>query len=194
MDHYITIVSGLPRTGTSMMMRMLAAGGIDAVTDNIRTADEDNPEGYFEFELVKKIKDDKSWLAGTEGKVFKMVSMLLYDLPPGFEYKVVFMERDMSELLASQKKMLQRKGLDTSDEDDEKTRRLYERHLGEIRDWLKRQKNISVLYVSYNSLLREPARYAQEVNGFLDNRLDAAKMSGVVNHALYRNRAGDIPG
>ena len=90
-DQIIKIVSGLPRSGTSLMMQMLDSGGMEVVTDNIRTADVDNPKGYYEFERVKKIKEDSSWLKDTRGKVFKMVSMLLYDLPSDEEYKIIFM-------------------------------------------------------------------------------------------------------
>ena len=109
-NNNITIVSGLPRSGTSMMMKMLEAGGLEAVTDEIRKADEDNPKGYYEFEKVKKIKEDSSWLEDVKGKVVKMVSMLLYDLPSDYSYKIIFMRREMNEILASQTKMLGRKG------------------------------------------------------------------------------------
>src|SRR5574337_153211 len=101
-DDVITIVSGLPRSGTSMMMQMLHRGGIPAVTDEIRSADEDNPKGYYEFEPVKKTKEDASWLARAGGKVVKMVYRLLYDLPGDYAYHVVFMRRNLREVIASQ--------------------------------------------------------------------------------------------
>src|SRR2546430_7498795 len=110
MDSEIIIVSGLPRSGTSLMMQMLENGGVPVVTDHIRSADTDNPRGYYEFEQVKKIKTDTSWLPGTRGKAFKMVSQLLYDLPPSEKYMILFMERDWDEMLLSQEKMLQRLG------------------------------------------------------------------------------------
>src|SRR6516225_5664390 len=91
----IIIVSGLPRSGTSLMMQMLDNGGVPVVTDNIRTADTDNPRGYYEFERVKKIKQDASWLPATRGKAVKMVSQLLYDLPPSEKYRIIFLERDL---------------------------------------------------------------------------------------------------
>src|SRR6266513_5601629 len=102
MNSEIIIVSGLPRSGTSLMMQMLDNGGIEVVTDNMRTADTDNPRGYYEFEKVKKIKQDVSWLPETRGKAFKMVSQLLYDLPPGERYRIIFMERDFDEMMLSQ--------------------------------------------------------------------------------------------
>src|SRR5689334_6667350 len=106
----IVIVSGLPRSGTSLMMQMLHGGGVEVVTDHVRTADTDNPRGYYEYEQVKKVKQDASWLPATRGKSFKMVSQLLYDLPPGERYRIIFMERDLDEVLVSQEKMLQRLG------------------------------------------------------------------------------------
>src|SRR6516165_1289807 len=106
----IVIVSGLPRSGTSLMMQMLDHGGVPVVTDHIRSADTDNPKGYYEFEQVKTIKRDTSWLPATRGKAFKMVSQLLYDLPPGETYRIIFMERDLDEVLLSQEKMLTRLG------------------------------------------------------------------------------------
>ena len=108
MDSEIIIVSGLPRCGTSLMMQMLVQGGFEAVTDHIRTADTDNPRGYYELEKVKKIKEDASWLPETRGKVVKMVSQLLFDLPASERYRVIFMQRDLDEMLASQEKMLER--------------------------------------------------------------------------------------
>src|SRR5262249_30630691 len=102
----IIIVSGLPRSGTSLMMQMLDGGGVPVLTDNIRAADTDNPRGYYEFEPVKATKRDATWLPAARGKAVKMVSQLLYHLPPGETYRVLFLERDLEEVLASQEKML----------------------------------------------------------------------------------------
>lgn len=146
MNKMITIVSGLPRSGTSMMMRMLEAGGIELMTDNIRKADEDNPHGYFEFEKVKKIKDDSSWLDAAWGRVFKMVSMLLYDLPSDKNYKVIFMKRDVREIMASQRIMLGRHGRDKGGVDDDEMGKLSEKHLNQIEKRLEKQSNINILY------------------------------------------------
>src|SRR6516165_3287109 len=110
MSSEIIIVSGLPRSGTSLMMQMLDQGGLPVVTDNIRSADTYNPRGYYEYEQVKKIKQDASWRPAARGKVFKMISQLLYDLPPTERYLIIFMARDMDEMLRSQDKMLERLG------------------------------------------------------------------------------------
>lgn len=187
----ITIVSGLPRSGTSLMMQMLHRGGLEAVTDEIRVADIDNPRGYFELEKVKKIKEDASWLPEARGKVFKMVSQLLYDLPAGERYHVVFMERDVDEMLASQEKMLARLGREAAPRDE--ISRAYSLHLNKLDTWLGQQDHIQVLRVSYNDLVKIPGRKAAEVNTFLGGNLDEKEMVTAVDPSLYRNRkpAGD---
>src|SRR6266852_2347928 len=151
METEITVVSGLPRSGTSVMMQMLDSGGVAVVTDNVRTADTDNPRGYYEFEQVKKIKQDASWLPATRGKAFKMVSQLLYDLPPGERYRIIFMERDLDEGLLSQEKMLARLGRAAAPR--EELKRSYTLHLRRLHDWLRQQPHLQVLCVSYNDLV-----------------------------------------
>ncbi|MDZ7290466.1 MAG: sulfotransferase [candidate division KSB1 bacterium] len=184
----VTIVSGLPRSGTSMMMRMLAAGGMPVVTDNIRAADEDNPKGYYEFEKVKQIPHDKSWLVETKGKAIKMVSELLRHLPPDYNYKIIFMRRKMEEILASQRQMLIRKGKPVDTIDDEKLKDLFSRHLEEIEAWLAQQPNMAVIYVHYSEVLANPWEQATRISSFLANQLDVDKMIGVVDQTLYRQR------
>ena len=187
--NYVTIVSGLPRTGTSMMMKMLEAGGMEAMSDYIRKADIDNPNGYYEFEKVKKIKEDTSWLPDTVGRVFKMVSMLLFELPASFQYKVVFMERDLDEMMASQDRMLARLGKASADTDPGKMKALYSKHLSDIKTWLGTQPNIDVIYVKYNDFITDPHSMASAVAAFLGGGLDEGKMAAVVDKNLYRNRA-----
>lgn len=189
MDKFITIVSGLPRSGTSMMMRMIEVGGMEIVEDNIRKADDDNPYGYFEFEKVKKIKEDSSWLDDTQGKVFKMVSMLLYNLPSDRNYKVIFMKRKMGEIMASQRIMLKRHGRDKDGVDDKEMGKLSEKHLTQIESWLETQNNIDVLYVSYNDAIEKPRVSSEIVNQFLGNSLNVERMIESIDNSLYRNRA-----
>jgi hypothetical protein len=184
----ITIVSGLPRSGTSMMMRMLEAGGMDIVTDHIRQADADNPQGYYELEKVKKVKEDIAFLDATHGKAFKMVSLLLRDLPPHKDYKIIFMQRDLAEVLASQKIMLQRRGKDTS-RDDQEIGRIFATHLDDITAWLDAQPHMDILYVHYSHIIQQPLTSAETVSGFLGQPLDAHRMAAVVDLTLYRNRA-----
>jgi len=185
----VIIVSGLPRSGTSLMMQMLAAGGIEVVTDSIRIADTDNPRGYLEFERVKKIKQDSSWLPEARGKVVKMVSQLLRDLPPSERYRVIFMERDLDEVLASQEKMLQRLGRSAAPRD--KMKAAFQTHLEELDRWLAKQSHVALLRVSYNELLEDPVVQAQRVCQFLDRIMDLDAMTGAVDPSLYRNRRAD---
>jgi hypothetical protein len=186
MDPAIIIVSGLPRSGTSLMMQMLANGGVDVVTDHIRTADTDNPRGYYEFEKVKRIKQDASWIPETRGKAFKMVSQLLYDLPPNERYRIIFMERDLDEMLISQEKMLERLGRSAAPREEMK--RSFMRHLERLHEWLGRQRNIEVLHVGYNELVERPERQAERASEFLGGVADVEKMARTVDPSLYRNR------
>jgi hypothetical protein len=190
----VTIVTGLPRSGTSMMMRMLEAGGLPVLTDRVRTADEDNPEGYYEFERVKQIEEDQAWLDHAQGRSVKMVSALLEHLPPAYHYKVVFMRREMGEILASQRKMLERLGESHGEVDDATMARLFAQHLAKVTAWLERQPNVDVLYVSYNDVLADPRTQAQRLNRFFDGELDVAAMADVVEPELYRNRLADTEG
>ncbi len=187
----IVVVSGLPRSGTSMTMKMLEAGGLSLVIDGIRTADEDNPKGYYEDERVKDLGeiDDKSWLADSRGKAIKVISYLLKDLPGSHNYKVLFMRRDVHEILASQAKMLERRG-ETSDTSDERMIELYDDHLWKVNRLLKREAHLDVLDVPYKSVLENPRQLADRIRDFLGLPLDAAKMAGVVDERLYRNRRG----
>jgi hypothetical protein len=184
----ITIVSGLPRSGTSMMMKMLAAGGLEPLTDNIRTADEDNPKGYFEFERVKQIEKDKAWLEDARGRVVKLISALLRHLPPSYNYKVVFMRRAMPEILASQRQMLIRRGEPADSVPDEKMAAMFEKHVAGVEAWLAAQPNIDVLYVSYNEVMKDSRTYAERINTFLGGSLTVDDMVGVVDRALYRQQ------
>ena len=188
MDTRIIVVSGLPRCGTSLMMQMLDRGGVPVITDRIRAADTDNPRGYYEFERVKKIKDDASWLPDARGKAVKMVSQLLYELPSSEKYLVIFMERDMDEMIRSQEKMLARLNRPSAPADQ--IRRAFTSHLERLRDWITRQPNIEVLDVSYNDLMKRPAEQAARVAAFLGGEVDVEEMAGTVDSSLYRNRKG----
>lgn len=183
----ITIVSGLPRSGTSLMMRMLEAGGIQPLIDEVRMADVDNPKGYYEFERVKQLPQDTGWLPDAEGKVVKMVSMLLYELPKDREYQVVFMRRAMPEILASQKKMLLRRNADMKI-DDAEMKELFEGHLNNMLAWLKEQPHLKAVEIWYNDVMKQPAVEVEKLRSFLGGHLDAAAMIASVDETLYRNR------
>ncbi len=185
----IIIVSGLPRSGTSLMMKMLSLGGVEPLVDNIRTADSDNPKGYFEFERVKALKDgDTDWLPGAQGKSVKIIFTLLPYLPQGYSYKAIFMRRAMPEILASQKKMLVRRGEDTNKVSDEELSGLYNKHIREIYDWASKQENFDFIEVSYNELVTAPVPVITKIYDFLGGSLDSAKMASAIDVNLYRQR------
>jgi hypothetical protein len=185
----VVVVSGLPRSGTSMMMKMLGAGGLELATDEIRSADEDNPKGYFELEKVKELDktDRKDWVAEYRGKVIKVISFLLRDLPDDSAYKVIFMRRNLDEVIASQNKMLDRRGESRGD-DDEKMIELYETHLRKVEFLLRGRKNFETLDVDYKQALEKPREHAERVRRFLGVPLDVGRMAEVVDPDLYRNR------
>ena len=186
--NYVIIVSGLPRSGTSMMMKAVQAGGIEPIIDHIRKADEDNPKGYYEFEPVKKTKDDASWLENAAGKAVKMVYRLLYDLPAHYQYRVIFMRRDIKEVLASQNKMLERSGKPGGALPDEQMAALFAMELQKCEKWLAQQPNFKVLYVNHRDMINAGPGQALRINEFLDGGMDIEAIAATVDPSLYRNR------
>jgi hypothetical protein len=185
----IIIVSGLPRSGTSMMMMMLEAGGLQPVIDNLRTADEDNPKGYYEFERVKQLpKGDFAWLPEAKGKVVKVIAALLPYLPTDYAYRVVFMQRAMPEVLASQRQMLIRRGEDPDKIPDEVMANLFQKHLKQVDTWIAAQANVQRLDVSYNKMLEGSNAIIVRLNEFLGGNLDVAEMALVIDPSLHRQR------
>ena len=191
----VVVVSGLPRSGTSMAMKMLDAAGVPLVVDGIREADEDNPKGYFELERVKDLanESDWSWLRTARGKAVKIISHLLRSLPSDTNYKVVFMRRDIQEVLASQAKMLDRRG-ETSDTDDQTMTELFEADVWRATYLMKKNPWFDALYVNYRDVLDDPLSQAHKINAFLGGGLDPQKMAAVVDPELYRNRAEKLAG
>jgi hypothetical protein len=185
----IIVVSGLPRSGTSMAMKMLAAGGVSTVTDGLRSADEDNPKGYYEDKRVKDLAqmEDKRWIAKARGKAIKVISFLLKELPSSNNYKVIFMRRDIEEILASQQKMLERRGEDEGAE-DELMATLFEGDLFRARYLMKHNAHFEFVEVHYRQALADPAATAEMIGNFLGLELDLDEMIGVVDPELYRNR------
>lgn len=171
-----------------MMMKMLAEGGLAVVTDEIRSADNDNPNGYFELEVVKQMSEgNTTWLNNANGKVVKVISALLEHLPAQHTYKVIFMEREIKEVLASQKKMLVNRQEESAISDAEMEDQ-FRKHVAVVKAWLVRQPNMEVLYVSYNAMVNEPSSLCKKVIDFLGLPLNYERMLAVPNERLYRNR------
>lgn len=186
----IVVVSGLPRSGTSMAMRMLEAGGLEIVSDGRREADEDNPRGYYEDERVKDLANasDKSWLVASKGRAVKVISFLLKDLPPNLNYRVILMRRDLTEVLASQRKMLDRRG-EADDTSDERMMELWQDQLWRVNYLLRHAPQFEWVELEYREALQNPEAAAARIAELVDG-LDERAMAEVVDPALYRNRAG----
>jgi len=186
----ITIVSGIPRSGTSLMMQMIAAGGMAALTDSQRNADANNPRGYYELESVKTLARNPEAIAEAEGKAVKVISSLLTFLPNRYEYRVIFKIRPLDEVLASQDRMMQRLGRIVPPAPAESVKGAFEQHIVQIRVWLAAQPNMAVLYVEYGAVLQDARGEAAKIKAFLGLDLDADAMARQVEQSLYRERAG----
>ncbi|MEX2093338.1 MAG: alkaline phosphatase family protein [Pirellulales bacterium] len=187
-DGIITVVSGLPRSGTSMVMQMLAAGGLDILADDRREADESNPRGYFEYERVKNLRNDSAWLGEARGKAVKIITQLLPALPMKYRYRILYIERDLDEVLASQRRMLARDGQAAARISDDQLRRTFSAQSSRIRRWLARQANVELLAINYKQIVTNPLESAATMAGLVDAGLDTAKMAAAVDPALYRAR------
>jgi hypothetical protein len=186
----VIVVSGLPRSGTSMVMKMLQAGGVVPHTDHERRADEDNPEGYFEFEPVKALANaaDKTWVRQARGKALKVISHLVKELPDDNFYRIILARRDLHEVVASQNIMLVRRGQPNPVADAE-AEALYRKHLIHVTMHIEERPNMELLTVHYRAVLQEPQRAAEQIKRFVGKRLDVDAMARVVDGRLYRNRA-----
>jgi len=185
----IVIVSGLPRSGTSLMMQMLAAGGMPVLSDGERQADADNPRGYLEWERIKQLPKDPGCIAEAEGKVVKVISLLLLSLPEGHEYRVIFMQRPLPEVLASQEVMMRHRGTAKPGTDISAIAAPFEKNLRAVNAWLDSKSYVKTLRVPYHEVLRDAETMAQKVIQFLGIGLDVEGMTRQVDAALYRNRS-----
>lgn len=185
--NYITVVSGLPRSGTSLMMHMLKAGGMSLIMDEKRSADKHNPKGYFEYERVKYLEEDNSWLNISHGKCIKILFHLLKYIPPQFNYRVIFMERDLDEIIESQDKILQ-EHYSIGGDNDKSIRHSFEEELNSIRTWLNKQPHIAQLKIQYKDIIENALSEVIKIEAFLDIPLNKHQMIKVVDPALYRNK------
>ncbi len=187
---FVTVVSGLPRSGTSLMMQMLAAGGVEPLTDGARPPDEDNPRGYFELEAVKLTRRNPAWLAEAPGKAVKLVHVLLPDLPPTHDYRVIMMRRPMDEVLQSQQAMLERARRAGAPIQRDRLAAVYAGQLEQVERILSARSNFRIFGVNYHDCLRQPLETAAAVASFLGLALNLPAMAAAVDPALYRQREG----
>jgi hypothetical protein len=184
----ITIVSGLPRSGTSLMMQMLAAGGMPVLSDGERQADADNPRGYFEWERIKFLPKEPQYISEAEGKVVKVISQLLFALPAGREYRLVFMQRPLPEVVASQAEMIRRRGTIGANLAPAALMGGLGAHLNQVNAWLRDKAMMSVHRVEHHDVLGEPLRVSESIQQFLNYPLDTVAMSQQIDQSLYRQR------
>jgi hypothetical protein len=188
----ITIVSGLPRSGTSLMMQMLAAGGIPIFSDGERQADEDNPRGYCEWQRIKSLPRDPECIAEAEGKAVKVISQLLLALPSTHAYQIIFMERPLSEVLASQAEMIRRRGTSAGALGAASLMAAFQTHLAQVDAWLKNKPDIALCRLEYHHVLREPVETCKCIQGFLKRSLDIEAMARQIDSSLYRQRSDGV--
>jgi hypothetical protein len=186
----LVIVSGLPRSGTSMMMKMLEAGGVPIMTDSERVADIDNPKGYFEYERVKDLEKetDKSYIGQGRGEALKVISFLIKDLPDDNDYRVIFMRRDLGEVITSQNKMIDRLGTTDASAEEEAMKEAYRNDIVRTRLLCKARPNFELIEVHYKATIEDAPGTASKVNAFLGGHLDEPAMRAAVDGSLYRNR------
>jgi hypothetical protein len=196
----ITVVSGIPRSGTSLMMQMLAAGGMPVLTDGQRSADANNPRGYYELESVKALARNAEVVGQADGKVVKIISSLLPSLPKQYQYRVIFMCRPLEEVVSSQNRMLERLGKEVPTTPTNSVIAAFEEHLTKIKSWLSQQPNIAVLYIDYPAVLQAPEQELARICAFLGRDLDLAAMTRQIEQSLHREKSashsprGDGPG
>jgi len=186
-EHTVVVVSGLPRSGTSMMMQMLTAGGIEPCTDRKRTPDESNPRGYYEHERVKRLAHDNRGLDEARGRCIKVVAGLLPHLKPGLRYKVVFLWRDLDEVLRSQESMLGA-SRPPSPGAREALAQAFDAQLRSITSRLEATPEVDVCYVDYAQAVASPASTAAQVSAFLGNALNVQAAASAVDPALRRQQ------
>ena len=189
---WITVVSGLPRSGTSLMMQALVAGGLPPLTDEKRAADASNPRGYLEFEPAKRLKVDRSWLPQAKGRVVKIIHLMLpelVDAAPDQEFRIVLMRRPMDEILASQRTMLARQGRAGAALNDAQLGALFADQMARAERLLAERPQFRVCPVQYPALVANPKEETARVNAFLGGQLDEAAMARAVDPTLYRERA-----
>jgi hypothetical protein len=184
----ITIVSGLPRSGTSLMMQILEKAGMEIMSDGVRKADVNNEHGYYEFEKVKALMRDNSWLEEADGKALKVISGLLPFLPDRFEYKILMMRRDINEIISSQFKMLERIGTARPYADPDLLKITFEKQVNDLKKMLSEKKNMDVFEVNYRELVLYPHQEIKKINRFLDKEYDLDRMCTAVDIDLYREK------
>jgi hypothetical protein len=187
-ENEIIVVSGLPRSGTSLMMQILQSLNVELFTDQKRTADSSNPKGYFEHELVKTLEHDASWLYEAKGKALKIVSPLLIYLPLNINFKIIFMIRNYDEIIQSQKKMLNEDEKEDSLTKSEMLKKIFDKDIKQAKNWIKKNPDCEALYISYKKLIEHPDSEIKKIAEFLEIHTELKNAISVVDKNLYRTK------
>lgn len=187
-DDSIIVVSGLPRSGTSMMMQILNALNVQLYTDNHRPADKSNPRGYYEHQDVKKLENDSTWLKYVKGKAVKIISPLLIHLPKNFQYKIIFMLRDINEIIHSQNKMLNNSAKNEEPTNPQILKTIFDKNILQIKKWQKENPNAKILYLNYVDFLNKAEDEVKKIQPFLNLEITPVNLSHIISRDLYRSR------
>ena len=171
------------------MMQMLAAGGLPVVTDGERTPDEDNPRGYYEWERIKLLPKEPALIEEAEGKVVKVISQLLFALPPTCKYQIIFMQRALPEVIASQAEMIKRRGTAAPAVGESVMMAALRSHLTQVDSWLTQHSNIPLHRIEHRKLIGDPQATAESIQKFLSVPLNIEAMARQVDNSLYRHRS-----
>jgi len=187
----ITIVSGLPRSGTSLMMQMLEKGGMDILTDGHRKPDENNTRGYFEVEKVKTLQKDNSWLNEAEGKAVKIIVQLLPFVSPDFDYSVIYMIRPVEEILRSQTRIISNLYKEKKTLAPEILEKTFAKQVRRVQQWMEAHPRIQTLYIFYPEVLHHPLNQARTIQQFLGLELDVKSMASAVDASMWHQKSNE---
>ena len=174
-----------------MMMQALHKGGIEPYTDSNREADSDNPRGYYEHEKATQLMRDQSWIPEARGKAVKIVAQLLNHLPKDENYRIIFMDRDLREVIKSQKVMLERLGREGGKLGDSAMMATLDRQVHTIESMMAMQENIDVLFVDYGEAITAPEEISRRINEFMGGDLDEAGIQSAIDPSLRRQIIAD---
>lgn len=184
----IVVVSGIPRSGTSLMMNMLGRAGLPLLTDETRGADESNPEGYFELAAVRKTQEDNAWVSRAQGHAVKVIHRILPALPEVYRYRVILMHRPVAEVVQSQDRMLARLGADPSQLPEGRIEAIFKEQHEQTRALLEQEAHFDWIEVEYPELVEAPVRGAEQVIRFLELSAEPADVATAIDARLYRER------
>ena len=187
----LVIVTGLPRSGTSLVMSLLAAGGHPILEDHRRAPDPDNPRGYYEFEPVKSLMRDNTWLHAHAGQAIKIISTLLPFIPPDLPLDVIWIQRHLPEVLASQSTMLMRAGKPLA-ANPALLATAFQKQTMATEAFLTRRPRTRVLALQHHELLQSPVQQISRLLDFLPSLQNESKMLQTIDPALHRQRLENI--